>query len=171
MSLQSGPVITSQGVLINSHMKQAAVERASGDYKWHSHIPHRDHITLCTVSVQWTTEAAENVMRVFDLQSERGKRKLICYQCITVSEMRKKSNPKQAYTAEYPVGRQQHRNRWINCFTWWRLCASFSIPDSWQSELQTLWVRSPQFALAASLSIFSLWCKPLHPSEHCPPNH
>lgn len=70
MSLQSGPVITSQGGLINSRMKQATVERAIGDHKWHSHIPHGDHITLCTVSVRWTPETAENVMRVFDPQCE-----------------------------------------------------------------------------------------------------
>lgn len=114
MSLQSGPVITSQGVLINSHMKQAAVERASGDYKWHSHIPHRDHITLGTVSVQRTTAAAENVMRVSDLQSEEGKRKLICYQCITVSEMRTKRNPKQACWASSGKTAQREMNKLLH---------------------------------------------------------
>lgn len=51
---------------------------------------------------------------------------------------------------------QQHRGRWINCFTWWTLCVDFSIPESCQPKLQTLWVRSPHSALAASLSIFSL---------------
>ncbi len=166
MPLQSGPVITSQGVLINSHMKQATVERAIWDHKWHSHIPHRDHITLCTVSVRWTPETAENLMRVFDPRSEWGRWALNCYQCITVSEMCTKRNPKQdgqsdccrassAKCCSASKG-QQPGGRRINCFTWWTLCIGFSIPESYQPKLQTLWVRSPHSALAASLSIFSL---------------
>lgn len=163
MSLQSGPVITSQGVLINSHMKRATVERAIGDRKWHSHIPHRDHITLCTMSAWWTPETAENVMRISDPHSEWGKWKLICHQCIAVFEMMcTKSNSKHSGWLLQCVcckpscasGWQQQGCRWINCFTWWTLCTGFSIPESCQPKLQTLWVRSPHSTQADSLSIF-----------------
>lgn len=160
MSLQSGPVITSQGVLINSRMKQATVDRAIGDHKRHFNIPQRLHYMVPSVRVvdTWNSRKCNEGM----WSSANLLSMCFCLRCAQRGTQNKTQN-NRAVSAKccLPLkhsGTEEDRytHHLVNIILW-----SFNIPQRCRPRPQTLWERSPHLA---SASILLSLCKEIQTS-------
>lgn len=136
-------VLPCQGVLMNIHMNPATVERGCREHAL-SGIPtfHTADITLWAAATrQWTPDAAERAMLVFNLQRERGSQRRSMQ---ILDQRRERSIQRKALlclcgaAAWRPVAEEGRR------LAGWTLWAGFSTTSSCQPKLQNLWLIRPR---------------------------